>query len=112
MVNSSASLDRAFAALADPTRRAILRGLAAGPQSIHQLARPFDLSGVAVWKHVRTLDEAGLIRKERAGREVVCTLHPAGFQSAAGFIERCRSFWSDELDQIDRHLRNPSPEDG
>ena len=93
-------LDQVFSALADPTRRRILRRLARGPASVGELARPFRISLPAVSRHLRVLEEAGLLRSERDGKGRRCTLRPTALQPAAAFIDRYRGFWEGALEQL------------
>lgn len=100
MVNRQTRLDAAFAALADPTRRAIVARLARGETSVGQLARPFDMSAPAISKHLRVLERAGLLRQRREGRLRRCRLCPAPLQAAASWIEQYRDYWSRRLDSL------------
>jgi DNA-binding transcriptional ArsR family regulator len=93
-----------FRAIADPTRRAILDRLRAGPAPVNDLAADFDLSRPAVSKHLRVLREARLVTEERVGRERLYQLHPAPLQRVAGWIEGYRSFWQRNLDSLKRYL--------
>ena len=94
------SLDRTFAALADPTRRAILARLHHGPLTVSDLARPFPVSLPAVMKHIGVLSDAGLVTREKKGRTVTCRLEAAPLESANAWLERYRLFWSDALDRL------------
>ncbi|HTN86285.1 MAG TPA: metalloregulator ArsR/SmtB family transcription factor [Sorangium sp.] len=93
-----------FRAIADPTRRAILDRLRAGPAPVNALAADFALSRPAVSKHLRVLREARLVTEHRAGRERLYQLHPAPLQRVAGWIEGYRSFWQRNLDSLKRYL--------
>ena len=97
-------LSTAFAALADPTRRAILARLAEGEASVGQLAEPFDLSLPAISKHLKVLERAQLIRREKAAQWRRCRLQPEGFVAASGWLQRYERFWSDSLDRLAEHL--------
>jgi DNA-binding transcriptional ArsR family regulator len=97
-------LDLVFAAVADPTRRAILASLRRGPATITELARPFPMSFAAVSKHVIVLERAGLIRREVVGREHHCHLAPQPLREATGWLERYRSSWEARLDAVERHV--------
>ncbi len=109
MVNYSTDrLDRIFAALADPTRRAILRKLAKKDQRVTDLAKPFDMSLPAVSKHLRVLEEAGLITRHRDGRVHSMRLETGALAAATGWIDRQRSFWEERLDALEQHLQSPS----
>lgn len=105
MVYQQRALDRTFAALADPTRRAILQRLAAGEARVTDLARPFDMSLNAVSKHIRVLERARLLRRRRAGREHFLVLDPAPMNQAAAWIETQRSLWNARLDALDAVLK-------
>ena len=99
------ALDPVFHALGDATRRSMLRRLAGGEQTVGQLAEPFAISLAAASKHIKSLETAGLIRREVRGRTHVCRLEPGPLASAhewLGFYER---FWTDRLDALDRLLR-------
>lgn len=104
MVTSSRRLDLTFGALADPTRRAILARLAQGEATVGQLARPFDVSRPAVSKHLRVLERAGLVRREREGRYRRCALDAGPMRDAAEWVERYRKFWEGQLDSLSRYL--------
>lgn len=93
-----------FPALANPTRRSILERLQSGPRGISDLAEPFDMSLVAVSKHVHALEDAGLVRIHREGRRRVCHLDPRPLLPALRWLAGIASFWTDELDQIERYL--------
>ena len=93
-----------FAALADPTRRAILARLAAGEASVSQLAQPFDLSLPALLKHLRALERAGLIARTKEGRVNRCRLVAAPLKDAAEWIGRYGQFWERQLDALAQHL--------
>lgn len=93
-----------FAALADPTRRAILTRLAAGEATVGQLAEPFELTQQAVSKHIKVLERAGLISRSRAAQARPCRIEPASFEPAAEWIGRHGQMWRDRYDRLDRHL--------
>jgi DNA-binding transcriptional ArsR family regulator len=96
-----AVLDRTFAALADPTRRAMLARLAEhGTQSAGDLARPFPVSLPAILKHLGVLAEAGLVRRQKVGRTVTCRFEPAPLRDAVGWIEKYEKFWNERLDRL------------
>ena len=107
MVTSSGKLDRTFAALSDPTRRSILARLAQGEATVGELARPFRVSRPAISKHLRVLEEAGLVRRERDGRVSRCELDAEPMREAAEWIGRYRAFWSERLDSLARYLERP-----
>jgi DNA-binding transcriptional ArsR family regulator len=104
MVNSQPSLQRTFQALGDPTRRAIVERLARADATLSDLAEPFAMSLPAIHKHVRVLEEAGLVRGERRGRTRLCRLDPRPLRGAASWIDRHRALWERRLDALARHL--------
>lgn len=106
-----AQLDAVFAALADPTRRCILRRLLDGPASVGELAQPFAMSPPAVSKHLRILEQAGLLRREREGRVHRLSLDAAPLRTAGDFIEQYRAFWDDKLEQLARYLESEDDTD-
>jgi DNA-binding transcriptional ArsR family regulator len=105
MVNNSTALDATFAALADPTRRAILARLAQAPgSSVGELARPFAMSLPAISKHLAVLENAGLLARRRDGRIHHCRLVAAPMQTASGWIAHYSKFWESRLDALERFL--------
>ena len=101
---TSHSLDATFAALADPTRRAILARLASGEASVTELAEPFDMSLPAVSKHLRVLERAGLIARARVAQLRPCRLDAAPLEQVAEWLERYRAIWEGRLDRLDTYL--------
>jgi DNA-binding transcriptional ArsR family regulator len=99
-MNSLQSLDTTFAAIADPTRRAILSRLALKGSSVSDLARPFKVSLPAVSKHLRVLERAGLIVREKKGRVHHCRLDAGPMKEAAEWIARYRGFWEQRLNAL------------
>jgi DNA-binding transcriptional ArsR family regulator len=99
-------LSSTFAALADPTRRAILARLALGESSVTELAKPFDISGPAVSKHLKVLERAGLIARGREAQWRPCRLEAAPLKDAADWIEHYRQFWEASFDRLDAYLRD------
>lgn len=97
-------LDRVFTAVADPTRRAILDTLARGPATVTEIARPFPVSLNAISKHLKTLERAGLIRRDVVGREHYCRLEPRPLHRASSWLEHHRVFWAARLDALERHV--------
>lgn len=94
-------LDRIFAALADPTRRAIVERLAADEAlSVSEIARPLPMSLPAVMKHLDVLEGAGLLARRKAGRTVTCRLNAAPMEDAMGWLARYRRFWSESLERL------------
>ncbi len=98
-------LDAVFHALGDPTRRRMLAQLAEGERSVGQLAAPFSISLAAASKHVKALENAGLIRREIRGRSHVCRLEPGPLASAHEWLAFYERFWTDRLNLLDRLLR-------
>jgi DNA-binding transcriptional ArsR family regulator len=94
------SLDRVFFALSDPTRRAILARLAGGQMTITSLATPFAISFVAVSKHIRVLEQAGLLKRQKHGREFHLRLLAQPLHDAASWLEQYEQFWGDQLASI------------
>ena len=104
-------LSRLFAALSDPTRRAILARLAhEGETTISALARPFEMSLPAISKHVRVLEHAGLLERRVRGREHRCRLQPRPLKDAVDWLAEYRQYWEGQLDALARYLaRDPEP---
>jgi len=103
-VAADAQLDRTLLALADPTRRAILRRLMRKQERVTDLAAPFDVSLNAISKHIRVLEQAGLVRRRVAGREHYLTFDPRPLDAAADWIAAQRAFWEPRLDALEAHL--------
>ena len=103
---SSRTLNRTFAALADPTRRRILAHLAQGDKSVTHLAKPHAMSLPAVSKHLRVLEKAGLLRRRRYGRVHEMRLDAKPLQQAAQWVEEYRKFWQGSLDRLAQYLEN------
>lgn len=103
------NLDHVFQALADPTRRAILARLAAGPAPVKELAEPFDLSGPAITKHLKVLEHAGLISRSRAGQLRPCRLEAEALAPAVEWLEQYRVFWEEHLDRLGEYLATVVP---
>jgi len=97
-------LDSTLVALADPTRRAILRRLSRGEARVTELAAPFAMSLNAVSKHIRMLERAKLVRRRRLGREHLLSFEPAPLNAAAAWIEEQRTLWTARLDALDELL--------
>ena len=98
-------LSSTFAALADPTRRAILARLAGGEASVTELAEPFAMSLPAVSKHLKVLENAGLITRTRAAQWRPCRLEAAPLKQATDWLAEYRRFWESSFDRLDEHLR-------
>ena len=105
------TLDFTFAALADPTRRAILERLSFGDSSVTELAAPFDVSLPAISKQLRVLERAGLLTQEKHGRVRRCRLEAQPMKEAVEWIAQYQKFWEDKLESLANFLENTSPED-
>jgi len=105
------ALSATFAALADPTRRAILARLASGESSVLDLARPFDISLPAVSKHLKVLERAGLIERGREAQWRPCRLQANPLKGVADWVEFYRRFWEESLDRLDSYLKELQRED-
>ena len=99
------TLTTTFAALADPTRRAILARLVTGECSVTELAEPFEMSLPAVSKHLRVLERAGLITRGRQAQWRPCRLEPGPLKDVADWAERYRAIWEQRIDRLDTYLK-------
>ncbi len=111
MVATADRLSVTLAAIADPTRRAILARLASGQMSVTQLAKPFDMTLPAVSKHLKVLEHAGLISRGRDAQWRPCRLEADRLREVAKWVEHYRSFWEQRLDRLDEHLREMQREE-
>jgi DNA-binding transcriptional ArsR family regulator len=107
MVNSASRLDSVFSALADPTRRRIVERLARGPLTVGEIASGFAISQPAISKHVRVLEDSGLLRRRVAGRVHHCTLEPNAMGSAAVWIDKQSRYWNAVFDRLGDVLNDP-----
>ena len=98
-------LSTMFSALADPTRRAILARLALGETSVTELAKPFDISGPAISKHLKVLEGAGLITRGREAQWRPCKLEPKALKGVDDWLERYRRLWEERFDRLEDYLR-------
>jgi DNA-binding transcriptional ArsR family regulator len=98
-------LSSTFAALADPTRRAILARLASGEASVTELAQPFEMSMPAISKHLKVLERAGLIARGREAQWRPCRLEAGPLKEVAGWVDHYRRFWEQTFDRLDDYLR-------
>jgi DNA-binding transcriptional ArsR family regulator len=98
-------LSTTFAALADPTRRAILARLSSGAVSVTDLAEPFDMSMPAISKHLKVLERAGLINRSRDAQWRPCSLEAARLKEVSDWLEHYRRFWEQSFDRLDEYLR-------
>ncbi len=99
-------LSAQFAALADPTRRAILARLCEGEATVNELAEPFDMSLPAVSKHLKVLERAGLISRSREAQWRPAKLEPMALKGVADWLEHYRRYWDASFDRLDSYLRN------
>src|SRR5262249_54557558 len=104
MTTPSDALSNTFAALADPTRRAILAQLATGRRSVTELAEPFEMSMPAISKHLKVLERAGLVARGREAQWRPCHLDAGPLKDAAHWIDQYRQFWEHRLDRLDAYL--------
>lgn len=102
---NSSTLDLAFAALADPTRRAIVARLALGEATVNELAQPFHLTQPAISKHLKVLERARLVSRGRAAQTRPCRLELEPLQEVAGWMASYQSLWSDSFDKLDALLQ-------
>lgn len=105
MPDRSVDLSRVFQALADPTRRAVVTRLCAGPAAVSELARPFAMALPSFAQHLDVLERAGLVRSRKRGRVRTYTLAPRRLQAAERWMQRQRAQWETRLDQLDAFLR-------
>ena len=105
------NLDNTFSALSDPTRRAILARLALGEATVGELAAPFSISLPAISRHLRVLEHASLIVREKDGQHRRCRLDPHALRSASEWLDFYRRFWSEAFDRLDDHLKQTEGDD-
>jgi DNA-binding transcriptional ArsR family regulator len=105
MAMATDALSATFAALADPTRRAILARLALGETSVSEIAEPFKVSLPAISKHLKVLERAGLITRGRAAQWRPCRIEPKPLKGVDEWLEEYRGFWEERLDRLDAYLR-------
>jgi DNA-binding transcriptional ArsR family regulator len=99
------NLDNTFSALADPTRRQILARLTLGETSVGELAQPFKVSLPAISRHLRVLEAASLIIRERRGKHRICRLNAHAMVGASQWLDSYRKFWNESFDRLDKHLK-------
>jgi len=109
-MTTPSDLDATFAALADPTRRAILARLALGDASVMELAEPFEMSQPAISKHLKVLENAGLISRSRDAQRRPCRIEAAPLKEATGWLERYREIWEQNYQRLDALLAELQPE--
>jgi len=103
------SLDLVFAALADPTRRAMIERLSSGVCSVSDLGEPFDVSAPAISKHLKVLEKAGLIVRVKEGRVTYCRLTQAPFSAATRWLDKHRAFWEQQFDALHAFVEQEHP---
>jgi DNA-binding transcriptional ArsR family regulator len=101
----TARLDAVFAALADPTRRAIIERLSRGEARVTEVAEPFDMSLNAVSKHIRVLETSGMVVRHRKGRDHILSINTRSLDEVDGWISRMHRYWEERLDAMERLLR-------
>ncbi|MHB0773627.1 ArsR/SmtB family transcription factor [Bradyrhizobium sp. 5.13L] len=104
MANQSSRLDHVFAALADPTRRAIVMRLCAGEASVGELADPFDMALPSFMKHIHVLETSGLVLSEKTGRVRTCRLSPDALLGAEDWLQQQRAVWEARLDRFEAYV--------
>lgn len=104
MLRQQLAVDRVFHALGDPTRRAIIEKLSAGPISVSRLAKPLDMTLAAVVQHLQVLEASGLVETEKIGRVRTCRIEPKGFSVAERWINERRSLWERRFDRLGKLL--------
>jgi DNA-binding transcriptional ArsR family regulator len=102
--NQSATLDRVFQALADPSRRGMVERLSRGPASVSELAQPLAMSLPAVLQHLQVLEASGIVRSEKIGRTRTCTIEPWALTAAEQWIGERRALWERRLDRLGEYL--------
>ena len=109
MPNQQAALDQVFYALADPTRRAVVRRLSKGPASVSELAKPFKMALPSFLQHVEVLERSGLIKTKKVGRVRRCEFAPVRLKAAEKWMTAQRSLWERRLDRLDDYLNALDP---
>jgi DNA-binding transcriptional ArsR family regulator len=104
MSSQQLAVSRVFHALGDPTRRAIVEKLSAGPVSVSRLAKPLDVTLAAVVQHLQVLEASGLVQTEKVGRVRTCRIEPKGFSVAERWINNRRSLWERRFDRLGKLL--------
>ncbi|MDP9001785.1 MAG: metalloregulator ArsR/SmtB family transcription factor [Myxococcota bacterium] len=107
---NNAAIDRVFHALAEPTRRAIVERLSAGPMSVSDLAHPFDMTLAAIVQHLQVLEQSGVVRTQKSGRVRTCSLDSDGLKLAERWLSERRTLWERRLDRLGRLLAEDEDE--
>jgi DNA-binding transcriptional ArsR family regulator len=110
MAKLLSDLDSAFFALADPTRRAIVGRLCDGPRSVGELAEPFQMALPSLLKHVRVLEESGLVSSEKVGRVRTCRIEPQALRATEAWVHRQIAVWEARLDRMEAHIEKTKKE--
>jgi len=105
MTNQIGTLDRVFHALSDPTRRAIVQRLTAGPASVSALSEPHGMAKPTMLQHIRVLEQSGLIGTEKTGRVRMCTMKPATLSAAETWLSRQRTIWEGRFDRMETYVK-------
>lgn len=111
VIYQEAELDLVFGALANVTRRAILKILSSADQSVLELVDQFKMSQPAITKHLKILERAGLIHKRKEGRYRFCELQPEGLEAASDWANSCREHWEESFAALDRYLEDTKPKE-
>jgi DNA-binding transcriptional ArsR family regulator len=111
MAKFSTDLNSAFSALADPTRRAIVSRLCDGPKSVSELSEPFDLALPSLLKHVRVLEQSGLISSEKTGRIRTCRIEPHALKATEDWLHHHVAVWEKRLDRMEAHIERMKNKD-
>jgi DNA-binding transcriptional ArsR family regulator len=111
VIYQTAELDLVFGALANATRRAILKILSSTEQSVLELVDQFDMSQPAISKHLKILERAGLIQKRKEGRYRFCELQPEALDAASEWVTNCRVHWEESFAALDRYLEDTKPKE-
>lgn len=106
MANHSTSLDTAFHALSDPTRRAVIQRLVRGPAAVKKLAEPFDMGLPSFMKHIKVLEDSGLIRSEKVGRVRTCHVRARQLADAESWLSKQRALWETRTDRLAGYVEN------
>ncbi len=106
MDNYTPTLDTVFHALSDQTRRAVIQQLGAGPASVGDLARPFDMALPSFMKHIKVLEDSGLIRSEKVGRVRTCEIRKKNLAQAEKWISEQRMLWEGRIDRLEEYVLN------
>lgn len=104
MAKFQIDLDRAFFALADPTRRAIVGHLCDGPKTVSELSEPFEMALPSLLRHVRVLEQSGLVSSEKTGRVRTCKIEPLALHATEAWIQRHIAAWEKRLDRLEAHI--------